>query len=72
MMGGMGPTFDGGYAEYTCVPASQVIQFASDLEWSILGAVPEMLQTAYGSLTSVSTRNPGSRSSPEAACLRWV
>src|SRR5437764_6037799 len=51
MMGGMGRTFDGGYAEYTCVPAGQVIPFASDLEWSILGAVPEMLQTAYGSLT---------------------
>src|SRR3954464_2193115 len=51
MMGGMGRTFDGGYAEYTCVPASQVIPFASDLEWSTIGAVPEMLQTAYGSLT---------------------
>jgi NADPH:quinone reductase-like Zn-dependent oxidoreductase len=51
MMGGMGRTFDGGYAEYTCVPARQVIPFASDLEWSVLGAVPEMLQTAYGSLT---------------------
>src|SRR5712692_3950897 len=51
MMGGMGRTFDGGYAEYTCVRASQVISFASDLEWSTLGAVPEMLQTAYGSLT---------------------
>jgi NADPH:quinone reductase-like Zn-dependent oxidoreductase len=51
MMGGMGRTFDGGYAEYTCVPARQVIPFASDLEWSTLGAVPEMLQTAYGSLT---------------------
>src|SRR4051794_14121284 len=24
MMGGMGRTYDGGYAEYTCVPASQV------------------------------------------------
>src|SRR3954469_3820093 len=24
MMGGMGRTFDGGYAEYTCVPAGQV------------------------------------------------
>src|SRR5438045_6049276 len=29
MMGGMGRTFDGGYAEYTCVPASQGIPFAS-------------------------------------------
>src|SRR3954468_14582572 len=51
MMGGMGRTFDGGYADYTCVPASQVIPFASDLDWSTVGAVPEMLQTAYGSLT---------------------
>lgn len=51
MMGGMGRTFDGGYAEYTCVPAAQVIPFHSDLDWAILGAVPEMLQTAYGSLT---------------------
>src|SRR3954453_21471366 len=27
MMGGMGRTFDGGYAEYTCVPAANVIAF---------------------------------------------
>src|SRR3954464_7347627 len=50
MMGGMGRTFDGGYADYTCVPADQVIPFRSDLGWDVLGAVPEMLQTAYGSL----------------------
>ena len=47
MMGGMGRVFDGGYAEYTCVPASQVIAFRSELDWSTLGAVPEMLQTSY-------------------------
>lgn len=41
----------GGYAEYTCVPAGQVIPFTSDLDWATLGAVPEMLQTAHGSLT---------------------
>jgi NADPH2:quinone reductase len=51
MMGGMGRTFDGGYAEFTCVPTTQVIPFTSDLEWSTIGAIPEMLQTAYGSLT---------------------
>jgi NADPH2:quinone reductase len=50
MMGGMGRTFDGGYAEYVTVPSSQVIQFSSTLGWDQLGAVPEMLQTAYGSL----------------------
>ncbi|HEV7964290.1 MAG TPA: zinc-binding alcohol dehydrogenase family protein [Actinoplanes sp.] len=51
MMGGMGRTFDGGYAEYTCVPAEQVLAFSSGLDWAVLGGVPEMLQTAYGSLT---------------------
>src|SRR5215217_5891575 len=29
MMGGMGRTFDGGYAEFTNVPATQVIPFRS-------------------------------------------
>lgn len=53
-MGGLGREFDGGYAEYTCVPASnvQVIQpdAADGLGWDVLGAMPEMLQTAWGSL----------------------
>jgi NADPH2:quinone reductase len=59
MMGGMGRSFDGGYAEYTCVPAAQVIAFSSALDWSTLGAVPEMLQTAYGSLTVGLDAQPG-------------
>jgi NADPH2:quinone reductase len=50
MMGGMGRTFDGGYAELVAVSATQVIPFRSDLPWDVLGAVPEMLQTAHGSL----------------------
>ncbi len=49
-MGGMGRAFDGGYAEYTCVPARQVRAFQSDLPWDRLGALPEMLQTAWGAL----------------------
>lgn len=59
MMGGMGRVFDGGYAEYTCVPANQVIGFESDLDWSTVGAVPEMLQTANGSLTTGLDAQPG-------------
>lgn len=51
MMGGMGRTFDGGYAEYTCVPVNQVVPFGAELDWAVLGGIPEMLQTAYGSLT---------------------
>ncbi|KAK4692098.1 hypothetical protein P7C71_g5038, partial [Lecanoromycetidae sp. Uapishka_2] len=49
-MGGLGRVIDGGYAEYTCVPASHVVAIKTELDWSVLGAVPEMLQTAYGSL----------------------
>jgi NADPH:quinone reductase-like Zn-dependent oxidoreductase len=49
-MGGMGRQFDGGYAEYTCVPAAQVQVIKTGLSWETLGAIPEMLQTAWGSL----------------------
>jgi NADPH:quinone reductase-like Zn-dependent oxidoreductase len=49
-MGGMGRQFDGGYAEYTCVPATQVQVIKTGVDWETLGAVPEMLQTAWGSL----------------------
>jgi NADPH:quinone reductase-like Zn-dependent oxidoreductase len=49
-MGGMGRNFDGGYAEFTCVPASQVQVIKTKLPWETLGALPEMLQTAWGSL----------------------
>src|SRR5260370_15496850 len=49
-MGGMGREFDGGYAEYTCVPAAQVQVIKTDLAWEALGAIQEMLQTAWGSL----------------------
>ena len=59
LMGGMGRVFDGGYAEYTCVPARQVIAFESELPWSVIGAIPEMLQTAHGSLTIGLDIQPG-------------
>jgi NADPH:quinone reductase-like Zn-dependent oxidoreductase len=49
-MGGMGRSFDGGYAEFTCPPASQVQAIRTHLAWETLGAIPEMLETAWGSL----------------------
>lgn len=51
-MGGMGRDFDGGYAEYTLVPANQVQVINTTLEWSTLGALPEMIQTSWGSLNN--------------------
>jgi NADPH:quinone reductase-like Zn-dependent oxidoreductase len=59
MMGGMGREFDGGYAEFVAVPAAQVIPFTSDLPWNLLGAVPEMLQTAAGTLDIGLEASPG-------------
>lgn len=53
-VGGMGINFDGGYAEFTCVPKENVQIVRSDVEkqlgWEVLGALPEMLQTAHGCL----------------------
>lgn len=53
IVGGMGRGFDGGYAEYTCVPAGQVqVLEAQGIGWDILGALPEMVHTAWGALFS--------------------
>ena len=51
-MGGMGRAFDGSYAEYTSVPARQVKAINTALAWDTLGALPEMIQTAWGSLNN--------------------
>ena len=49
-MGGMGRAFDGGYAEFTVVPAANVLRLKTNLAWDVLGALPEMVQTAWGAL----------------------
>lgn len=61
-MGGMGRAYDGGYAEYTCVPASQVRQIdASRIPVHIWGGLTEMMQTAWGSLFSALKIQRGER-----------
>ena len=47
-MGGMGRQFDGSYAEYTCVPAGQVMAIETSLDWPALGALPEMPPMSSG------------------------
>ncbi len=59
IMGGMGRDFDGSYAEYTTVPQKNCFPLETDLDWETLGAIPEMFQTAYGSLTAGLDIKPG-------------
>ena len=56
--GDMGRTYDGGYAEYTSVPLSQVIPVDTDPPWEVLGGLPEKTQTAYGRSPSAWTSSP--------------
>lgn len=47
LMGGMGRTIDGSYAEYVRVPASNVVPIESTLDWVNLAAIPESYATAW-------------------------
>ena len=50
LMGGMGRSFNGSYAEYALLPRRIVFRIESGLSWEALGAVPETYFTAWGSL----------------------
>lgn len=47
IMGGMGRSRPGSYAEYTCVPHSNVFALNTDLAWTDLAAIPESFATAW-------------------------
>jgi NADPH:quinone reductase len=47
LMGGLGRTINGSYAEYTRAPASNVALIESDLPWVELAAIPEIYATAW-------------------------
>jgi NADPH2:quinone reductase len=47
LMGGLGRTINGSYAEYTRAPVTGVAQIESDLPWEELAAIPESYATAW-------------------------
>lgn len=51
LMGGMGRSFNGSYAEYVLMPESHVFSIDTKMDWDELAAIPETYYTAYGSLT---------------------
>jgi NADPH:quinone reductase-like Zn-dependent oxidoreductase len=50
MMGGLGRTINGSYAQYTRVPLTNVVAFQSQLPWEDLAAIPEVYATAWTAL----------------------
>ena len=72
VMGEMGRAYDGGYAEYTLVPASQAMPLTTDLPWETLAAIPETFLTAWGSLVEALDVQAGRSCSFAAARRRWA
>jgi NADPH2:quinone reductase len=50
LVGGMGRSIDGSYAELVRVPSSNVVAVNSDLAWEDLAAIPESYATAWTAL----------------------
>lgn len=50
LMGGMGRSFDGSYAEYALLPVHHVFPVKTDLSWAEMAAIPETYFTVWGSL----------------------
>src|SRR5471032_2912805 len=53
IVGGMGRSFNGSYAELVSVPASNVAAIQTDLPWEDLAAMPESYATAWTSLCGI-------------------
>jgi NADPH:quinone reductase-like Zn-dependent oxidoreductase len=59
LMGGMGRSINGSYAEYCCVPATNVVPLESELPWEELAAIPESYATAWSALMGNLEIEPG-------------
>jgi NADPH:quinone reductase-like Zn-dependent oxidoreductase len=47
LMGGLGRTINGSYAEYALAPVTNIASIESDLSWAELAAIPETYATAW-------------------------
>lgn len=61
LMGGMGRSFNGSYAEYALLPVHHVFPVESKLTWAEMGAIPETYFTAWGSLFECLHLQPSDR-----------
>src|SRR4051794_28752376 len=59
LMGGMGRSIDGSYAEYTRVPTTNVVPLQTTLDWLTLAAIPESYATAWTFLHHQLELEPG-------------
>jgi NADPH2:quinone reductase len=59
IVGGMGRSINGSYAEYTVVPTSNVATVTTDLSWEELAAIPESYATAWSCLHGNLALKPG-------------
>jgi NADPH:quinone reductase len=59
IIGGMGRSFNGSYAELVSVPLSNVAAIQTDLPWEDLAAIPESYATAWTSLCGILAVNAG-------------
>jgi NADPH:quinone reductase len=59
MLGGMGRTRNGSYAELVTVPASNVVPVRTSLTWTDLAALPEAYATAWAGLHQNLGLQPG-------------
>src|SRR5712672_1746728 len=53
LVGGMGRSINGSYAELVCVPSTNVVAVESALSWEELAAIPESYATAWTSLLGI-------------------
>ncbi len=59
IMGGMGRTRNGSYAQMTCLPAGNVFALDTQMKWSDLAAIPESYATAWSCLFGNMNIAPG-------------